>query len=288
MKRDLSAIDRDIGQDWSRIIQEAFKHGIDCDIIQGGLLPGRPEQGIYEVSTTQNYLIGSKRTTPGGRIFRYAYADGACKAKYGAKYLREEAISHTAATLGRAKGETTIKCTVANSDGALNDGAIAKDELVGGFVVIYDETDTIRQHREIIANTAVAIGGGSITITLDGPLTTAVVITVDHFEVLGNPYNGLKYTNDCYSSVLGVPMVEAAEGEYFWVQTWGPICTTPGSTTPDPGADTEQRQVVFDGQGSLICFADENTADRQVAGFIIQKDSAGAAGPPFIMLQISP
>jgi len=288
MKRDLSTIDRNIGQMWSRIIQEAFKHGIDCDIIHGGLLPGRPEQGIYEVSTTQNYLIGSKRATPGGRIFRYAYADGACKAKYGAKYLREEAISHTAATLGRAKDETTIKCTVADSDGALNDGAIAKDELVGGFVVIYDETDAIRQHREIVDNTAVAIVGGSITITLDGPLTTAVVITTDHFEVLGNIYNGLRYTNNQYSSVLGVPMVEAAEGEYFWVQTWGPICTVPGSTTSDPGADAEQRQVVFDGEGALVCMMDMGTKDQQVAGFIIQQDSAGSAGPPFIMLQISP
>lgn len=32
MKRNLSALDRDVGQDWSRIIQEAFADGIDCDI----------------------------------------------------------------------------------------------------------------------------------------------------------------------------------------------------------------------------------------------------------------
>lgn len=55
MRRNLSTLDRDIGQDWSRIIQEAFLHGIDCDIIQNGLLPGRNVQGIHEVSDVQNY-----------------------------------------------------------------------------------------------------------------------------------------------------------------------------------------------------------------------------------------
>ena len=251
-----------------------------------GLLGGTTGHRIWEVKTVAQYSIGTRLITEDGRVFRYAKAAAACKAKYGAKNLYEEAISYTAATLAGAVGDTTIKCTVAVTDGAAGGGVIAKDELIGGFVVIYDATDTIRQHRGILSNTAAA--SSSITITLDAPLTTAVTLSTSNFEVLGNPYNGLLYTNNCYSSVLGVAMVEAAAAEYFWVQTWGPICITPGSTTTDPGADTEQRQVVFDGEGSIICFADENTADRQVAGFIIQADSAAAAGPPFIMLQISP
>jgi len=252
-----------------------------------GLLGGTTGHRIWETKTVAQYSIGTKLTTPDGRVFRYARAAAACKAKYGAKNLYEEAISYTAATLAQAVGDTTIKCTVAATDGAGGDGAIAVNELVGGFVVIYDATDTIRQHRGILANT-LGVSGGSITITLDAPLTTAVTLATSNFEVLGNPYNGLLYTNNCYSSVLGVAMVEAAAAEYFWVQTWGPICITPGSTTSDPGADTEQRQVVFDGEGSIICDVDGSSIDRQNAGFIMQADSAGAAGPPFIMLQISP
>ena len=72
MRRDLSVLDRDIGQDWSRIIQDAFKHGIDCDIIQGGLLAGGSVQDIHAVSATQNYVLGSKLITPDGRVFYYA------------------------------------------------------------------------------------------------------------------------------------------------------------------------------------------------------------------------
>lgn len=251
-----------------------------------GLLGGTTGHRIWETKTAAQYSIGTRLITEDGRVFRYAKAAAACKAKYGAKNLNEEAISYTAATAAQAVGDTTIKCTVAATDGAGGDGVIAKDELTGGFVVIYNSGDTIRQHRCILANTAAA--SSSITITLDMPLTTAVTLSTSAFEVLGNPYNGILYTNNTYSSVLGVAMVEAAAAEYFWIQTWGPICITPGSATTDPGADAEERAVQFDGEGSLICYADGSSKDRQEAGFIIQADSSGAAGPPFIMLQISP
>lgn len=241
---------------------------------------------IYEADDTAKYEIGTRLVTGDGRVFRYAKAAAACKAKYGAKYMREEAISYTAATLAQAVGDTTVKCTVAGTDGAAGGGVIAADELVGGFICIYNSGDTIRQHRGIIGNTAAA--SSSITITLDGPLVTAVTLSTSAFEVLGNPYNGVQYTNNTYSSVMGVAMVEATTGQYLWIQTWGPICTTPGSATPAPGADAEERAVQFDGEGSLICYADGSSKDRQEAGFIIQQDSAAAGGPPFIMLQISP
>ena len=271
-----------------RYIQNSRK-GIRGSIASGNFLQqslnGMVSE-VYERDTTAKYAIGTRLVAGDGRVFRYAKAAAACKSKYGAKNLCEEAISYTAATLAQAVGDTTIQCTVAATDGAAGDGVIAVNELVGGYVVIYDATDAIRQQRGIIANTAAATS--SITITLDGPLTTAVVITTNNFEVLGNPYNGVRYTNDTYSSVMGVPVCEAAANEYLWIQTWGPICITPGSTTPDPGADTEERQVVFDGEGSIICYKNSTTSDRQIAGFIIQADSAAAAGPPFIMLQISP
>ncbi|GAH66015.1 unnamed protein product, partial [marine sediment metagenome] len=86
MRRDLSTLDRDIGQPWSRIIQEAFKHGIDGTIMQGGLLPGREVQGIHEVSETQNYLLESRLMTRDGRVFYYAKAGYACSAGIGCKF----------------------------------------------------------------------------------------------------------------------------------------------------------------------------------------------------------
>ena len=48
MRQDLSALDRDIQQALGRVLQEAFKHGIDCDILRGGYItiygnPGTPD-----------------------------------------------------------------------------------------------------------------------------------------------------------------------------------------------------------------------------------------------------
>ena len=144
MRRDLSTLDRDIGQDWSRIIQEAFKHGIDCTITQGGLLPGREVQGIHEVSETQNYLLGSRLITKDGRVFYYAKAGGACKSGYGCKYN------------GKLKwdGDLAYKAVVDDLTVMLrNDGIpFTKDELYGGYVLIHHATNM--QTRRIIGNNA--------------------------------------------------------------------------------------------------------------------------------------
>lgn len=292
-RQDLSAIDRDMNIALGRIIQEAFKHGIDCDIIQGGKLAAGDEQGLYVQSATQNYKIGSRRQTPDGRVFRYTKASAACKGKYGAHFSYEEAISYAVPSVLQDVGDTTVTIPVAATDGKGGDGAIPADELAGGFAIIMNAGDTIRQQRGITGNTVVAAGGGSITITLDGPLTTAIVASAGGVEVLHSPYFGVHYTNTQWGSIIGVPPMDIALATpYFWLQTWGPCCITPGSTTSDPGADFEQRQVVFDGEGSICCHVDHLAAvpngDPQVAGFIIQMDSVAGAGPPFIMLQISP
>jgi len=151
MKRDLSAIDRDIGQDWSRIIQEAFKHGIDCNIIQGGLLEGKSEQGIYEVSDTQNYGIGDRLITPDGRVFRYAKSGGICYTGQGSAFYQAVAFeSNCLAAL--VKTDKQIKFAGKTFD---------KDALKGGYITIYGNPGEVPlpdnadcPHRLITGNNA--------------------------------------------------------------------------------------------------------------------------------------
>ena len=49
-----------------------------ADAIGGAIAGGNDNQGIYQVSTTQNYPLGHKREFEDGRIFRYAYFSTAC------------------------------------------------------------------------------------------------------------------------------------------------------------------------------------------------------------------
>ena len=361
MRRDLSTLDRDIGQDWSRIIQEAFKHGIDGAIMQGGLLPGREVQGIHEVSDTQNYLLESRLMTRDGRVFYYAKAGGACSTGFGCKFnggLKWQ--DHTA-----AKAEIGDKTVMIRNNAA--NFTFEKDELYGGYLLLHHATNM--QNRRILANTANSAveeqtiakanegeaGAGSFEITAEvdtqftkgtkivvhdstgnvndgiytvkadaiyvaegttttiiveekvaadtiGTITGVVTLTLEEAlsgdfetgnfaEILPNSYADLQSVSNSKASHAGIPGTEAAKGEYFWVQTWGPCWITPGGPIDGVGLNDNERTVFFVGNGSINAGKDGVALGDgyQVAGFIIQNDAGTAkGGPPLVMLQIRP
>jgi len=294
MRRDLSAIDRNIGQMWSRIIQEAFEHGIDCDIIHGGLLPGRPVQGLYEVSATQNYLIGTRRISPeNGRVYRYAKASNIITScKFGVKFW---ALSSDGIEADLAQAQDAEDKSILIEDATV---PVAKDELRGGSVIIH-VADGLEQQRAISGNTVAS--EGLITIYLCEPLT-ADVASGTYTEVYPNPYANVYsaylvggHPAGAFSSVAGMPnVITAAANRYLWIQTWGPIWINPyGVAGNNPVADV--REVVFDHEGAISYESevkglvhDGSVSKHQVAGFVINRQTETASGPPLIMLQISP
>lgn len=244
---------------------------------------------LYEASTVKHpdYNLGDRVCLPDGRSFRYAKAGNTLNADHGAKYWNEELVKYaTNVVAAQVAGDSEIQVTVAATDGADADGAIAADELRGGYIVIYSNSLSTQQ-RGIVGNTAIAASGGTITVYLDADLHVAVSTTTSFVEILGNPYENVYSTNNGYSSVAGVPLVEATVGEYVWLQTWGPLWLAPGAAGVGGGA--EERECVFGGNGALFEHNVGDTSDqRQHAGHIINKDSAAGDGPPFIMLQICP
>jgi len=300
MRQDLSTLDRDIGQPWSRVIQEAFRDGIDCDIIHGGLLVGGTIQGLYGQSATPNYVIGTRRISPDGRVYRYVKATNIiAQTHFGLKFYSRiaDGIGNTPPLQIQSIGDSTIKI-----DSGKGAAGVALDELVGGYVLIHTGSDNYQQFRGIVGNT-VADGSGYVTITLDAPLTAAIKVT-HGVEVLQNPYGNVRLTagpsggmagND-FSSVAGMPnIVTAVANRYIWIQTWGPIWINPhGSSLQNAGISGGERKLVFDVEGS-ICIEDDvahgpgaDSDEHQIAGFIIDRSASGVSGPPLVMLQISP
>jgi len=287
--RNLATLDRDMHQQLSRTIQEAFANGMENDLILGTMLVGGAPQSVYEESAVQNYEIGTVRIRANGDKARYCKSGGALVACRGAKYWYKALVAYAAAAESAAAGATSVKVTVGASDGKAGNGAIALNELKGGRIVIYDATAAHRDNRGIVGNTAVSAGGGTMTITLDGPIVTPVVITTSHMEVLGNPYEGLVNQNDGYSSIVVVPLIDiSGANKYFWGFEETILWLSPDSTTPDPGADGAQRKVLFDNAGDLVCRKEAGAGydDAQIAGYIVQRDASGAAGPPFVRLQL--
>jgi len=251
---------------------------------------------IYKVSTVKDpkWNVGDRFVTGDGRVFRYAkaYTAGVLSG-FGACNRNKVNISvlAPAQTAGcGAIGDRKVVITIASGDGIAADGVVAADELKGGYIVLNNQGSS-PMNRCILGNTAVASGGGTTIVTLDGPLTAALVVGVGYTEILPSPYNLMEVGGGSglleYQSFLGVPVATATVGQYFWLQTWGPAFVTPGGST-SPGDSANDRSVYFVGDGSINGGAhvtDEN--GYQLAGFCMEQTASAAGGPPFVMLQIS-
>lgn len=240
---------------------------------------------IYETSLVKHpdYYVGDRVVLPDGRVFRYgkqhASSHGGAadvEAGRGVKFTGRLTDDGIASAVNRAQ-------IVGDAELRYASQSFAEDELRGGYVVIYSAGSTYQQ-AGIVGNTYCS--GSELTIYLDRELTT-VVTSTQYTEVLFNPYRYLGRDTSGWNSVAGVPMSTPAAGEYFWIQTWGPLWCNPG---PDGmGAGNGERRVIFNVDGSMRT-GETGNDNSQTAGFIIQMDAeatTGADGPPFIMLQIS-
>ncbi|MBA7604875.1 hypothetical protein ES703_12003 [subsurface metagenome] len=285
-RRDLANLDPDIGQDWSRIIQDAFKNGLElsCDLIFGERLADRPEQGVYVASETQNYVLGTRRVTPDGRVFRYGRCNQTLdRMNSGVKNYSSLVTRKASICLATDADSKTVEVTTATFLKTLE-----ADELKGGYISLYRDAD--RAQRHIVGNTAIpVIGGANCMLTLKDALTVGLNLN-DPCEILPNPYGNLRWGNHNYSSVMGMPCVMAKNGEYFWIQTWGPCRISPIGTAF--GVNQNEQLFGFSSNGGLermdTLFA--SSYDKQIAGFVIEMPDAleEEAAAPFIMLQISP
>ena len=234
---------------------------------------------IYEKSIVKHphYNIGDRVVLPDGRVFRYGLAVNSVECGLGVKFsgtMAADGIALTSASQTQAIGDRQF--SVASQ-------TFAEDELRGGYAVLYTASSTYQQFG-IVGNTAAS--ASTVTIYLDRALTTALT-TTNGIEVLPNPYRYLKKEYNYYMSHAGIPMSSATAGQYFWIQTWGPLWANPGPY--GQGASVSERDVIFNADGSLRNKAEWGViVGNQKAGFLMTADSAGTDSPPFIMLQISP
>jgi len=280
--QNLATLDRDMMQPLSRVIQEAAAHGIENDLIFGKLLPGGVEQGLFELSTPQNYVFGTRRVTPDGREFRYAKAGAAITedhVDYGLYYAagpRNKWYENPAQI--QVAGDTTILLPF-DEAGTVTPAAsttVVKDELVGGYLVIYKAGKANQCVRRIIANTADdGLSTHNVTITLESPLPYNVALA-DGVELISNPWSDVKPSFAAPSaniSMCGFATQVTGNGKCFWMQTKGVNRVSQNGTPAAyqrstyflPNGSTEQR----DAAGT--------TALDQRAGTLIIPGTAQAA-----------
>ncbi len=243
-----------------------------------GLGSGPSWDFIYQASLVKHpdYSIGDQVVLPDGREYRYAKSSGECASGQSVDFDQTGAIPYTAVGEGAAVGVSTIKLS------ASAHGAIAVDELRGGYVVIWTGAKH-DQFRGVIGNDASA-DAAAITLYLDGGLSTA--ITTSHYaEVYENPYASVKTAANEALGKGGVPAIYiAAANTYFWVQVLGPRFVAPQSTVNGNGGVG----CCFRHDGSLVSaesafnVTTPSNLTSQYAGFRIIGSQSGN-GPLFML-----
>jgi len=252
-------------------------------------------QDLHQLSDIQRYPIGlayPRKDPLDLRGFHYGQAGNTQIPDVGSHIALTQHVSW-AVVADTPVGSRTVVVTVGATDGAAGNGAIAEDELRGGYCVLTPHTANHTMQRLVRGNTAVAAPGGLMTVTLDRP-TDYILELVSHFEaIMVNPFLLLWQGNYPRQPVMGLPMVGATVNQFLWYQTWGPRWVAPQFTAPRaPGLGDFNVKVVFRHDGTVQAEI-VGEAQLQHAGFVMTipsltvPDPAGQASP-MIFLQITP
>jgi len=242
------------------------------------------KQSIYEASAVQIYPLG-KRLAIDSRVFRYTRAGGALICGLGAFNAVTQHVSFAAVTVNLdAPGTKTLVVPVGAGDGVAANGNIAEDEMVGGYIIVFPDGMADTFNRRIVHNTAVT-GGGAMTMTLDGAIPVALSPN-PHAELMASPYFNVQDGNRGSQPVMGIPPIAATIGQYFWLQTWGPVWIAPQANV-SVGALNDR--VYFREDGSITSNDPGGAyANAQLAGFVLTSAPGGGQGAPFVQLMIAP
>ena len=220
----------------------------------------------------------------GNKEFIYAIAGATLNTDFGAFNSYKQKVIQAHCTAEVAAGETEITITI-DSDGSLSYSVgVTANELAGGQFIAFPGSEN-SYRRGIIGNTAIALGGGDITITLDSP--TPAITPIDKWcECIRNPYGCVKSNQGAQAMVMGMPTVAAKATQGLWLQVSGPNWAAPVSGAGGPGGADGLLECVFVGNGSIAVRNTSNAA-QQLAGVVITFLDGGGQASPFIMLQIA-
>jgi len=187
------------------------------------------KEGIYDnqvplttflstVSTTKDsrFNPGDTVVLPDGREFRYAKSAGSnvIKPQLGCNFTETGLVSYTSVTTAKAAGSVEITVPAATH------AALTKDQLAGGYLIIFDNTYDADITYGIVGNDA-SDADVAFDIKLDMGLALPLT-TSDAVEVYSNPWASLDQGDTIILPRAGasVSYVSAA-ANYFWVQTKG-------------------------------------------------------------------
>ena len=259
-----------------------------------------PVQALHDAWDTQAYALGTK-FWDGDRCFKYAKAGATVEVEDLAYYNDYQVSGYTvlpAQPVGSGeKDGKKVRITIGSSEGVAADGAIAENELVGGYITIFNlnagASNTDYTFR-ITSNIAVASGGAVCDLTIANSLPYAAS-TSAYSEVTGNYYSDVRASATSGGSNGGRAFLGACQAAatttypYHWLQSWGPTFISPQAAV---GASAYNNLVIARYDGTVQdahASSAINGFGGQVIGYVITRAAGGGEtqGTPLIFLQIS-
>ena len=232
--------------------------------------------------TVQGYPLGTKYVD-GERVFKYAKFAGTVNPDFGAMNTQYQPIGFSSIQAVTVQYATEFYFTMGGSAGHASDGALAINELAGGYAVIFDATGKAI-NRQIVSNAA-QTGGGTTLVVVSDPIPVALT-TSDSVELIASPYRNVTASTSNSYGVVGLPELIYTSGEFGWLQTWGPRWVAPQAAV---GSGSNNDICIFRHDGSIdeLDYSDAANSKGQIAGYVMCWPAAGTQGAPFIYLQIS-
>ena len=282
----------------------ALPEGDKFDIYFPGVGGAIAEVGAgtpYSVDADQKYPVGTILRR-GFKTFVYSYAGGDVHTYWGAykkkktntcvvaptqKTAAEMAAAYPGETLASgAIGSRYVAVTIDTTIGHLATGVLWANELAGGEIVIGNGANQYPQQRAVVSHPALTTTGGTLVVKLDAPLERAVTAATTTIENMESPFNYMKADglSDGYDTFLGMATVEAVNGQWFWLQTYGPRWITSDTHTCDSSMD---RSIAFQANGSVVSSNDVTMESGfQLAGFALDSSTNGGSNAPMVFLTL--
>ncbi len=240
------------------------------------------DQDVYENQADPVLPIGQKVFLPDGRTFRYALAGGTALV---AGKLQQSSIQTSHAN----NDNTVIATSVAVGDNSvgITNGATTwtLDELKGGFIVNERAAELGAHYWKIYGNTAEAVGGAAMTLTLVPGVTFDTVLTASTSVLTfgPNPWSKVIVSPSSETGIpVGVAMVVVTAAYYGYLQTGGLSgCSLDTSDTNTVGCGLIQGDNTA---GTVI--GQDADANTKPIGLVVQSSSMTSLDMTAVYLMI--
>jgi hypothetical protein len=175
-------------------------------------------------STTADFglTIGTRMVLPDGRVFRYAFSNGAAGAGTGVQSSIALANADTdiAVNTAAAVGAKSVSITFGTSPNT----DVAEDYYANGYLFVNDVDGEGHVYRIRTHAAADVSASPAVLIYLqDGDGIAEALTTSSEVGLVANPYMHVIPTPAGAQTArcVGYAAAEVADDSYFWAQTWG-------------------------------------------------------------------